>query len=218
MHCPALLIATVLSPTGENIQVVVTVAGAEKIKPSSLKLQIVTEDATVLTERGLTSKGSGAAHYTCTVKTPTVPFRLKLIGRTKKGSNFERSSRELIEPQTGVMRVYGATNDFTLGVGRPRNESIILQIYNAGSKHETFDFTAKGNLGYPIHWVRPLVVVRPRGTGVAVLRLRATNPADIGKTETLFITAKGRKSNMQLTLTVQLLVVHDPPIRRDMPK
>lgn len=185
---------------------VLTVAGVEKVVASSLSLELITLHGERITDVSVASRGSGGAHFLATFTPPSQTFKLKLKGTTRKGNAFERISRNLVEPKAVVLRTLRATNEYTLGVGRASPDTVTLQIYNVG-RPELFDITAKDRLGYVISLGRKVVRSRQRMLSLLSVRLRATRRDDVGKTDILFVTVKGRSSGLVLSHLVHLLVV-----------
>ena len=187
--------------------VLTLLAGVGIVNPASLRLQLVTKSGVVIRNVNLLSKDS--MHYEATFIPPTTPFKLKLIGTTQKGHTFERISRRKIKPTTAVLRAKYASNDFTL----PLNKITFLhfQICNFGAT-ELFDiYVKKDRMGYIVQRSarsqRPKYVAKDRCTTVFV-RAKATRPADVGKTDTVTLIAKGKSSGIVVSQVMRLFVVN----------
>ena len=90
--------------TGEKANVIITVAGNEKINKKTLKLDLLREDGALIGQALVSPRGTSGAHFTSSFDPPSVPFTLKLKGKTKKGYNFERLSHNVVQPSPFIIR------------------------------------------------------------------------------------------------------------------
>lgn len=186
--------------------VLTLLAGEGKVNTDSLRLWIVTKSGAVLLELKLQSNDS--IHYETSFIPPTSPFRLKLTGTTQKGHTFERLSRRTIKPTTAVLRAKYASNDFTL----PLNVTTFLhfQICNFGDSELFEILLKKDSMDYIMHQSassqRPKYVAKDRCTMVFV-RARATRLADVHKTNTVTLIAKGQSSGVVVSQIMRLFVI-----------
>lgn len=186
--------------------VLTLLAGEGKVNTDSLRLWIVTKSGAVLRELKLQSNDS--IHYETSFIPPTSPFRLKLTGTTQKGHTFERLSRRTIKPTTAVLRAKYASNDFTL----PLNVTTFLhfQICNFGDSELFEILLKKDSMDYIMHQSassqRPKYVAKDRCTMVFV-RARATRLADVHKTNTVTLIAKGQSSGVVVSQIMRLFVI-----------
>ena len=183
---------------------VITVAGSEKVIPSSLRLDLITPEGTKISD--VTLQTADRVHFTSSF-TPRVsqPFKFKLRGTTRGGNAFERISHQTIKPTTVVLRGKYASNDYTLPLGRVT--FVHFQLCNFGES-EHFDVTVvKDKMGYMLSQsVRSRRVIKGRCTTLSV-RAKATRSTDMDKTDTVFLIAKGRKSKVVASQAVRLFVV-----------
>ena len=95
---------------GKRNKVVITVAGSEKVIPSSLRLDLITPEGTKISD--VTLQTADRVHFTSSF-TPRVsqPFKFKLRGTTRGGNAFERISHQTIKPTTVVLRGKYASNE-----------------------------------------------------------------------------------------------------------
>ena len=187
---------------GKLNTLVITLAGSEKVDNSSLRLQLITKDGSHISDVTLQPRDS--VHFSASVIAPAQVFKLKLQGNTRSGRPFQRISRQIIEPSKVLLRVWSASNDYTL----PHNGTTFVhfQLCNHGDR-ERFQVTVKDRLGY--------LVTRRIGSGIArrnscrilAVRARSTRTEDIGKIDSIFLMVKGTKSGTVASTIVQLLVV-----------
>lgn len=195
--------SALLLPTGEQARAVLTIAAVDKVVPSSLSVELITEHGAHIADVGITPRGSGA-HFMASFSLPGQPFKIKLKGNTRGGNPFERISRNLVKPKAGVLRTLRARNDFTLPVGR--RSSVTLELYSALPTTELFTITARDSLGYFVSLTRSVGVrARPRRTVLTSVRLRTARPGDVGKTDILFVRATSQ--HLSFSHLVHLLVV-----------
>ena len=181
---------------------VITLAGSEKVDNGSLRLQLITKDGDHISDATLQSRDS--VHFTASVIPPARVFKLKLRGNTRSGSPFQRISRQIIEPSKVLLRVWSASNDYTLP--HNRNTFVHFQLCNYGDR-ERFQVTVKDRLGYLVTRRIGSRVARTNSCPTLVVRARATRTADIGKTDSIFIMVKGTKTGTVASAMVQLFVV-----------
>ena len=183
---------------------VVTVAGSEKIDTSSVRLELITTEGTRISD--VTLQKLNDVHYTASITPRTnQPFKLKIKGTTRGGNSFERISRQTVKPTSFVLRGKYASNDYTLPLGA--TTFVHFQLCNFGDM-EYFDMTvAKDKMGYITSPpVKPKKVRKDRCTTFSI-RVRATRSQDVGKTNTVFVIAKGRTSKFVVSQAVRLFVV-----------
>ena len=184
---------------------VITLAGSEKVDTSSLRLQLITTEGIHISDVTLQSRDS--VHFTASIlpSKSLRAFKLKLKGTTREGYPFERISRQTIKPTTAVLRGKYASNDYTLPLNRVT--FIHFQLCNFGDT-EVFNVTVvKDRLGYVMpSRVRPKRVIKGRCVTISV-RVRATRPQDVDKTDSVFVIAKGKDSHVLVSQTMRLFVV-----------
>lgn len=191
---------------GKSTQVLITVAGAEKVRPRSLRLEFITKYGNLISSHSLQSRGRRNVHYTSTFSAPSQSFRLKLLGTTKAGNAFERISRNIVTPKTVLLRVVHSRNQFTLPIGR--TSFVLFEIINGLRTRETFAIKAKSRLGYILPMSRRIKAVRGGYRSHFSLRFRSTKRSDVGKTDIVMVSIKGRGSKAKSVQIVQLLVVN----------
>ena len=181
---------------------VITLAGSEKVDNSSLRLQLITKDGDHISDATLQSRDG--VHFTTSVIPSARVFKLKLRGNTRIGSPFQRISRQTIEPSKVLLRVWSASNDYTL----PHNGTTFVhfQLCNHGDS-ERFQVTVKDRLGYVVTRRIGSRIARRNSCRVLAVRARATRTEDIGKIDSIFIVVNGTKTGTVASTIVQLFVV-----------
>ena len=183
---------------------VITVAGSDKLDTSTVRLELITTEGTRISD--VTLQTSDNVHFTASITPRTSrPFKLKLRGTTRGGNTFERISRQTIKPTTAVLRGKYASNDYTLPLGR--TTFVHFQLCNFGAS-EYFNVTvAKDKMGYMLSpTIGSIRAFKGRCATISV-RVRATRPQDVEKTDTVFLIAKGRTSKIVVSQAVRLFVV-----------
>ena len=189
---------------GKLNNLVITLAGSEKVDTSSLRLQLITKEGTHISDVTLQSRDS--VHFTASILPSTSrAFKLKLKGTTRRGHAFERISRQTIKPTTAVLRGKYASNYYTLPLNRVT--FVHFQLCNFGAT-EVFNVTVvKDRLRYVMPpRTSPKRVISGRCVTISV-RVRATRSQDVDKTDTVFIIAKGKSSRVLVSQTIRLFVV-----------
>ena len=181
---------------------VITLAGSEKVDNSSLRLQLITKEGDHLSDATLQSRDG--VHFTTSVIPSARVFKLKLRGNTRSGSPFQRISSQIIEPSKVLLRVWSASNDYTL----PHNGTTFVhfQLCNHGDR-ERFQVTVRDRLGYLVTRRIGSRIARRNSCRILAVRARSTRTEDIGKTDSIFLMVKGTKSGTVASTIVQLLVV-----------
>ena len=123
---------------GETARVILTVAGDEKINRSTLALDLLSEDGKRLGLAIVSPGRTSGAHFTASFNPPSVPFTLKLKGKTKKGYNFERLSHNVVQPSLFIIRVLYASNEYTINAGG--RTFVMFRVHNNGPP-DSFDIT-----------------------------------------------------------------------------
>ena len=187
---------------GKLNTLVITLAGSEKVDNSSLRLQLITKDGSHISDVTLQPRDS--VHFSASVMAPAQVFKLKLRGNTRSGSPFQRISRQIIEPSKVLLRVWSASNDYTL----PHNGITFLhfQLCNYGVR-ERFQVTVKERLGYLVTPRMSRRIARTNSCPTLAVRARATRTEDIGKIDSIFVMVKGTKTGTIASSIVQLFVV-----------
>ena len=89
---------------GEKANVIITVSGNEKINKKTLKLDLLRKVGALTVQALVSPRGTSGAHFTSSFDSTSVPFTLKLKGKTKKGYNFERLSHNVVQPSPFIIR------------------------------------------------------------------------------------------------------------------
>lgn len=151
-----------------------------------------------------TSKDKKGIRHSFKFFPPNQVFKIKLKGRTKKGHGFERISHSPIKPETLIVKVLFARNDYTLTQGG--TGYVIFTIENYGES-EVVDITSFGSMGTVERQSRNEARVRKgRKTSFSV-SFRGKTKATTGVTVTIVVSVKGRNSGSKAVMSVPLLVV-----------
>ncbi|XP_067023629.1 hemicentin-2-like [Acropora muricata] len=194
---------SVSRPTaGKLNRLVITLAGSEKVDNSSLRLQLITKDGDHIRDATLQSRDG--VHFTTSVIPSARVFKLKLRGNTRSGTPFQRISSQIIEPTKVLLRVWSASNDYTL----PHNGITFVHFLLCNHGHsERFQVTVRDRLGYLVTRRIGNRIARRNSCPILAVLARATRTEDIGKIESIFIMVKGTKSGTIASTIVQLFVV-----------
>ena len=189
---------------GETARVILTVAGDEKINRSTLALDLLSEDGKRLGSAIVSPGRTSGAHFTASFNPPSVPFTLKLKGKTKKGYNFERLSHNVVQPSLFIIRVLYASNEYTIPAGG--RTFVMFRVHNNGPP-DSFDIRVKDNLNYFQYLRGSPVSVRKRSRGFFSFIMRAPASAPRGKGDEVVVSATSRKSKKTVSQVVRLMVV-----------
>ena len=185
-------------------KILISLAGSEKVDNTSLRLQLITTKGDHIID--VTLQQQSQSHFIARFNPKALArsFKLKLKGTTRSGYQFERISRQTVKPATAVLRGRYASNDFTLPLGR--TTFIHFQLCNFGTT-DTFDVVVvKDVLSYVLpRRLTPKSVIKGRCVIISVYA-KATDHQDVGKTDTVFLMLKGRRSRLFVSQTVHLLV------------
>ena len=182
-----------------------TVSTANKINGESLQLEILNGDNEVLNTTDVHSlPGKSGAHFSASFSTPTIPFKLKLRGQTKRGFDFERNSKALVQPSRVLLRVLYSSEDFTVPIsGRGL---VIFVAYNTGST-ENFQFEVKDSTTFNSSVSLSSRRVFQNRIGFFYTWFTAKAAATRGSVDTVMVTATGETSKTRVSSVVSLMAV-----------
>ncbi|XP_031568688.1 uncharacterized protein LOC116303307 isoform X2 [Actinia tenebrosa] len=188
---------------GRPSKLVLTVAGAEKIRKNSVVLELITKYGKHIQDIQLTPDSRGV-RYTATFTPPSRPFKLKIKGTTNSGNQFERVSRNIVEPKSIQLRVLHSSNDFTLRRGT--SSTVTFHLYNAANVNKVVNIRVKDRLGYARVQGNVRTVRRGRAT---FFRITFTTPAgaNIGTSDTAVVSLSVNNGAERLSQPLQLIVV-----------
>ena len=176
---------------------------AGKIQSSSLYLNILKEDGSVLRTASVRPAGTRTrAHFSATFVTPSAPFKLQLRGKTKKNFDFERNSKISIQPSHVMVKAIYSGSEFT--VPKHTNESVMFLVYNTGVT-EMFDVSVEGTSVFNAHYQRSHLVYKDRLAFIDVY-FSASPLAAPGTAEGVLVTVTGRTSKATAKTVVSLMV------------
>ena len=176
---------------------------ADKVQSSSLYLNILKEDGSVLRTASVRPAGTRTtAHFSATFVTPSAPFKLQLRGKTKKNFDFERNSKITIQPSHVMVKAIYSGSEFT--VPKHTNELVMFLVYNTGVT-EMFDVSVEGTSVFNAHYQRSHLVYKDRLAFIDVY-FSASPLAAPGTAEGALVTVTGRTSKATAKTVVSLMV------------
>ena len=176
---------------------------ADKIQSSSLYLNILKEDGSVLRTASVRPAGTRSrAHFSATFVTPSAPFKLQLRGKTKKNFDFERNSKITIQPSHVMVKAIYSASEFT--VPKHTSESVMFLVYNTGVT-EMFDVSVEGTSVFNAHYQRSHFVYKDRLAFIDVY-FSASPLVAPGTAEGVLVTVTGRTSKATAKTVVSLMV------------
>lgn len=184
--------------------VIVTIAGSNKINKNGLNLDFMSKNGRRLGTAAVTPRGTSSAHFTSSFTPPSVPFKLKLRGKTKAGYNFERTSRNIVHPSHALIRVLYARNEFTVPAGG--RGFVVFVVHNTGPT-EMFDIKVKDRLKLVRRLRRSYIIVRRDRQSFFSVTFKAPRSAVRGKGDEVLATITGRKSKKTVGHVVMLMIV-----------
>ncbi|KAL9985051.1 hypothetical protein ACROYT_G007408 [Oculina patagonica] len=189
---------------GKSAHAILIVRATDKIRSTSLNLEILSKDDKVLIKTTVTPVGTSGAHFLASFSTPTVPFKLKLRGKTKKNFNFERNSANIVHPSRVLVRVLYARSEFTVPI-RGRG-LVIFFVYNTDAT-EIFDFKVKDSSTFSATVLRSAVRVYKNRSGFFYAMFTPKSTATSGAADNVLVTATGRTSKVIVNHVFTLMVV-----------
>jgi len=190
--------------TGTPAHAILIVRASHRIRSTSLSLVILSKNGAVLNTTSVSPVGTSGAHFSASFATPTVPFRLKLRGRTKKNFDFERSSHNIVHPSHTLIRVRYASHEFTVPI---RGSSMVMfLVYNTGST-EMFDLKVQESSIFTASMLMSAVRVHQNRSSFLIVRFSAKSTATSGTADNVIVTATGRTSNVSVNHAFSLMVV-----------
>lgn len=174
------------------------------INSKTLKVDLISKDGKRLRTTDISPRGTSGAHFSASFTPPSVPFSLKLRGKTKKGYSFQRNSRNLVHPSHALIRVLYARNEFT--VPRGGKGFVMFVVYNTG-KTERFDIKVKDRLKYVARLRRTSITVRKDRKSFFSVTFKAPYSAAPGSSNEVLATVTGRTSKKTVGQVVRLMVV-----------
>ena len=184
--------------------VILTVTGANKINSGSLSLDLMSLDERRLDTTTVIPQGTSGAHFSASFTAPSVPFKLKLRGTTKKGNSFERNSHSTVHPSHLLIRVLYARDDYTIPAGG--RGFVMFVVHNTGPT-EVFDIKVKDRLKFVAHLRRNFITVRQGRTSFFSVTFNAPSSAARGENDEVLATITGRTSGKTAGHVVKLMVV-----------
>ena len=176
---------------------------AGKIQSSSLYLNILKEDGSVLRTASVRPAGTRTrAHFSATFVTPSAPFKLQLRGKTKKNFDFERNSKITIQPSHVMVKAIYSESEFT--VPKHTNESVMFLVFNTYVT-EMFDVSVEATSVFNTYYQRSHLVYQDRLATIDVY-FSASPLAATGTAEDVLVTVIGRTSKATAKTVVSLMV------------
>ena len=192
---------------GAQAEAILTLGGVDHVDLRTLRAELVTLQGDVITTSrpvSLTSKDRKGIRYSFKFYPPNQVFKIKLKGRTKKGNSFERICHSPIKPESLVVKVLFARNDYTMSQGG--TGYVIFMIENFGND-EVVDMTSFGSFGTVERQSRAMNRVRKGRQTTFSVTFRGNTKAVRGVTVTIVVSVKGRRSGSKSVMSVPLLVV-----------
>ena len=189
--------------SGKTAHVILIVRGAEKLQPSSLKLNILSTDGRPLHTTSLRQVGGDGVHFSASFPTPAEAFNMQLKGKTKKNFQFERNSQSTVEPSHVVVKLLYARNEFT--APKSSYEFAMFFILNSGAT-EKFKFQIKETVNFKAEYSASLITVYQNRYAVVRVRFIAKSSAVPGSVDQLFVTVTGETSKVTARNIVSLMV------------
>lgn len=185
------------------MRVVLIITEAEKIDVMSLVVDLLSRDGNSLGMASAKPVGTSGAHFSASFTPPSVPFRLVLKGKTKKGNRFERNSHSIVNPSNVLIRVLYAKEEYT--VPSKGNGYVMFIVYNNGPS-EVFDVHVRNTTRFTASIVRPTITVRKGRTSFFSVSFTAKRPASPGSTDAVLVTITGKTSKATVGHVVTLMV------------
>ena len=196
-----------MSFIGFPAKIFVTVAGAESVKPGSLRMKVVDEKSNIHADVPLTAVGKSGVRYFARFEPPSGPFKLKLHGQTLKGSAFVRESPR--EDQTVPVLLKLSYQEDSNILLRDKTTKIRVRILRGDidPSSQKYTLSLTDDRGYGSIYKHPKAVYRGR-RGFAWIKFVVPADAPAAKTENvkLVLTREG-ETNPAASLKFSFLIV-----------
>ena len=192
---------------GIPAQAFVTIAGAESVKPGSMRMKVVEEKGSIHADVPMTAVGKNGVRYFVRFHPPSGPFKLHLYGQTSKGSKFVRES-PMNDQTVPVLLKLSYKEDSNI-LHRGQTTKIMVRILRAevGPETQNYKLSLKDDRDYGSIYKAPRAVYRGR-QGFAGIQFVVPADAPVAKTENvkLSLTRDG-ETNPVASLVFSFLLV-----------
>ena len=187
--------------------VFITVAGAESVISSTLRIKVVGHDDTVHKDKPLRAVGKSGVRYVAQFDPPSGKYKLELHGRTRKGNQFVRTSLREDQAVPVVLRLSYKPDSNVLRRGKTTTLRMQIRRGDTGDSRETYTVSLKDQSGYGNDKSSTSSVRRGR---IGFTTFKVTVPADAPKGKTVnievFITKAG-EAKPTASFYISLLIV-----------
>ncbi|XP_048581792.1 von Willebrand factor A domain-containing protein 7 [Nematostella vectensis] len=189
---------------GRSIKLVITVAGADKVNRETVTLELINKQGGHVRDVPLRSVDAAGVRYLAIFTPPSTSYKLKLKGSTKTGRDFERVSRNIVEPKSMLLRILDSVTDFTISPGR--RTSIMFQMFSAAPSRKTIEVSVidKKKIGRVSRSTRTITPGRSIFIPISFLAPRGT---PVGETITAVVTVTVEGTGERVSQAVQLIVM-----------
>ncbi|EDO33717.1 predicted protein [Nematostella vectensis] len=189
---------------GRSIKLVITVAGADKVNRETVTLELINKQGGHVRDVPLRSVDAAGVRYLAIFTPPSTSYKLKLKGSTKTGRDFERVSRNIVEPKSMLLRILDSVTDFTISPGR--RTSIMFQMFSAAPSRKTIKVSVidKKKIGSVSRSTRTITPGRSIFIPISFLAPRGT---PVGETNTAVVTVTVEGTGERVSQAVQLIVM-----------
>ena len=197
----------ILISIGFPAKVFVTIAGAEHVKPGSLRIKVVEEKGSLYEVDPLIAVGTSGVRHFLTFLPPSGPFKLQLHGQTRHGSSFIRESSSYDQTVPVLLKLSYREDSNILR--RDQSTSILIKILrgNTGPLTQEYTLNMTDTRSYGHVCMQPRPVYRER-QGFATIKFKV--PADAPAATTLnakiSLIRKGETSSVASLMFSFLLV------------
>lgn len=179
------------------------VTEAEKLDGASLAVTLLSMDGKPLGTASVKPVGTSGAHFSASFTPPSVPFRLMLKGKTKRGNKFQRNSHTVAKPSNVLIRVSYAKEEYT--VPAKGNGFVMFIVHNNGPT-EVFEIDVKDTERFHPTLTRSTITVRKGRKSFFSVSFKAKSPASPGGADAVLVTVTGRTSKTTSGHVVTLMV------------
>ena len=185
----------------------VTIAGAESVKPGSLRMKVVGEKGSIHAYVPMTAVGKTGVRHFVRFHPPSGPFKLHLYGQTSKGNAFVRESPRKDQTVPVLLKLSYKEDSSILRRGQTTKIMVRILRANTGPSRQKYKLSLKDDRGYGSIYKAPRAVYRGR-QGFAGIQLVVPADAPVAKTENvkLSLTRDG-ETNPVASLVFSFLLV-----------
>ena len=167
---------------GFSAKAFVTIAGAESVKPGSMRIKVVDEKGSIHADVPMTAVGKTGVRYFVRFKPPSGPFKLHLYGQTSKGNAFVRESSGKDQTVPVLLKLSYKEDSNILRRGQTTKIRVRILRADTDPSRQKYKLNLTDDRDYGSIYKAPRAVYRGR-EGFAGIQFVVPADAPVAKTE-----------------------------------